>query len=81
MRSLAVPCKIKTLDFENFFNTVVDKQIGQDSLIQIKKNIIKLLSELVRSKIITDDAKIVMKNGIEINVLIHELTVSNFCLV
>lgn len=77
LRSLAVPSKIKTLDFENFFNTVVDKQIRQDSLIQIKKNIIKLLSELVRSKIITDDAKIIMKNGAEINVLIHELTVSN----
>ena len=49
MKSLAISDKKKRLDLEKFFNTI---NVRNDPLIQIKKNLILLLIELVENKII-----------------------------
>jgi hypothetical protein len=60
MKSLAVSEPEKTLDLEEFFNTI---NVRNDPLIQIKKNLIQLLSELVNNKIIHDGVRIILKSG------------------
>ena len=60
MKSLAVSSKNKRIDLEEFFNTI---NVRNDPLIQIKKNLIQLLSELVENKIIQNEAEILLKSG------------------
>ena len=74
MKSLAVNDQKKRLDLEEFFNTI---NVRNDPLIQIKKNIIQLLSELVENKIIQDEVKVILKSGKEKDRLIENLTTSD----
>ena len=60
MKSLAVSDQKKTLDIEEFFTTI---NVRNDPLIQIKKNLIRLLSELVENKIIQNEVEISLKSG------------------
>lgn len=60
MKSLAVSDKNKTIDLEEFFNTI---NIRNNPLIQIKKNLIRLLSELVENRIIQNEVEILLKSG------------------
>ena len=60
MKSLAVSDQKKRLDLEEFFNTI---NVRNDPLIQIKKNIIQLLSELVENKIIRNEVEVILKSG------------------
>lgn len=60
MKSLAVSSKNKRIDLEEFFNTI---NVRNDPLIRIKKNLIRLLSELVENKIIPNEAEILLKSG------------------
>ena len=50
----------KRLDIEEFFNTI---NVVNDPLIQIKKNLVRLLSELVENKIIQNKVEISLKSG------------------
>ena len=56
MKSLAVRNQKKTLDLEEFFNTI---NVRNDPLIIIKKNLIRLLNELVDNQIIHNKVEIV----------------------
>ena len=60
MKSLAVSDQKKIVDLEEFFNTI---NVRNDPLIQIKKNLIRLLSELVENKIIQNEVEILLKSG------------------
>lgn len=60
MKSLAVSDQKKRLNIEEFFNTI---NVRNDPLIQIKKNLIRLLIELVENKIIQNEVEISMKSG------------------
>ena len=71
MKSLAVSDQKKKLSLEEFFNTV---NVRNDPLIQIKKNLIKLLSELVENKIIQNEMKVILKSGKKKYHLIKNLT-------
>ena len=61
MESLAVSERGKRLDVEEFFNKV-SISIPNNRLIQIKKNIIKLLNELVENNIIQNKIAIEWKS-------------------
>lgn len=74
MKSLAVSDQKKRLDLEEFFNTI---NVGNDPLIQIKKNIIQLLSELVENKIIQNEVEVILKSGRKKYHLIKNLTISD----
>jgi|TARA_B110000483_G_C17910257_1_gene432825 hypothetical protein len=74
MKSLAVSDQKKTLDLEEFFNAI---NIRNDPLIQIKKNLIRLLSELVENKIIQNEVEILLKSGKKKYYLIKNLTISD----
>jgi len=74
MKSLAVSEQKKRLNLEEFFNAI---NVGNDPLIQIKKNIIQLLSELVENKIIQNEVEVVLKSGRKKYHLIKNLTVSD----
>ena len=74
MKSLAVSDQKKRLDLEEFFNTI---NVGNNPLIQIKKNIIQLLSELVENKIIQNEVEVILKSGRKKYHLIKNLTVSD----
>ena len=74
MKSLAVSDKNKTIDLEEFFNTI---NIRNDPLIQIKKNLIRLLSELVENRIIQNEVEILLKSGKKRYYLIKNLTTSD----
>ena len=74
MKSLAVSSKNKRIDLEEFFNTI---NVRNDPLIQIKKNLIQLLSELVENKIIQNEAEILLKSGKKKYYLIKNLTTSD----
>jgi hypothetical protein len=50
----------KRLDLEEFFNTINVRNAG---LIQIKKNLIQLLSGLVENKIIQNEVEVILKSG------------------
>jgi hypothetical protein len=73
MKSLAVSEREKRLDIEEFFNKV-SISIPNNHLIQIKKNIIKLLNELVVNNIIQNKIEIELKSGKKIDQLIEKLT-------
>jgi hypothetical protein len=62
MKSLAVSEREKRLDLQEFFNKV-SISIPNNHLIQIKKNIIKLLNELVENNIIQNKIEIELKSG------------------
>ena len=74
MKSLAVRNKEKIFDSEEFFNPI---NVRNDDLIKIKENIIQLLKELVKEKIIYDQLKIVLKSSKRKDVLIKNLTASD----
>jgi len=74
MKSLAVSGQKKRLDLEEFFNKI---NVGNDPLIQIKKNIIQLLSKLVENKIIQNEVEVTLKSGKKKYHLIKNLTVSD----
>jgi hypothetical protein len=74
MKSLAVSDQKKRLDLEEFFNTI---NVRNDPLIQIKKNIIQLLSELVENKIIRNEVEVILKSGKKKYHLIKNLTTSD----
>ena len=74
MKSLAVSEQTKRLDIEEFFNTI---HVRNNLLIQIKKNIIELLNELVENKIIQNEVEVVLKSGKKKYHLIKNLTTSD----
>lgn len=74
MKSLAVSDRKKRLYLEKFFNTI---NVRNDALIQIKKNITELLSELVENKIIQNEVEIVLKSGKKKDMLVQKLTTSD----
>jgi len=74
MKWLAVSDQKKILYLEEFFNTI---NVRNDPLIQIKKNLIQLLSELVDNKIIHDEVEITLKSGKKKDLLIQNLTTSD----
>jgi len=74
MKSLAVSDQKKRLYLEEFFNTI---NVRNDPLNQIKKNIIKLLSELVENKIIQNEVEVLLKSGKKKYHLIKNLTTSD----
>ena len=74
MKSLAVSEPEKTLDLEEFFNTI---NVRNDPLIQIKKNLIRLLIELVENKIIRNEVEVILKSGKKKYHLIKNLTTSD----
>ena len=74
MKSLAVSDQKKRLNIEEFFNTI---NVRNDPLIQIKKNLIRLLSELVENKITQNEVVIVLKSGKKTHGLIKNLTTSD----
>lgn len=71
IKSLAVSEQTKRLDLEEFFNTT---RVRNNPLIQIKKNIIQLLNELVENKIIQNEVEVILKSGKEKHYLIKNLT-------
>lgn len=60
MKSLAVSDQKKRLDLKEFFNRI---NVRNDPLNQIKKNLIRLLNELVENKIIQNEVEILLKSG------------------
>lgn len=74
MKSLAVSDENKRIDLEEFFDTI---NVRNDPLIQIKKNLIRLLSELVENKIIQNEVEILLKSGKKKYYLIKNLTTSD----
>ena len=74
LKSLAISDREKRLDLEEFFNPI---NVRNAALIQIKKNIIRLLSELVENKIIQDEVEILLKSSKKRDRLIQNLTISD----
>lgn len=74
MKSLVVSDQKKILNLEEFFNAI---NVPNDSLILIKKNLIQLLIELVESKIIQNEVKIILKSDKKKYHLIENLTASD----
>lgn len=60
MKSLAISDQKKRLNLKKFFNKL---NVRNDPLIKIKKNIIRLLSELVENKISQNEVEIILKSG------------------
>ena len=60
LKSLAVKEQEKIFDVEDFFNTI---SVRNNQLIKIKENIIQLLKELLKDKIIHNRLEIVFKSG------------------
>ena len=76
MKSLAVSERGKILDLQEFFNKV-SISIPNNQLIQIKKNIIKLLNDLVINNIIQNKIEIELKSRKSKDHLIQNLTTSD----
>ena len=74
MKSLAISDRKKKLDLEKFFNTI---NLRNNQLVGIKKNIIKLLRELVENKVIENEMEIVLKSGKKKDMLVQKLTSSD----
>lgn len=74
MKSLAVSGQNKRLNLEEFFNVI---NARNQPLIQIKKNLIQLLSELVENKIIHNEVEVILKSGKKKSHLINNLTTSD----
>lgn len=74
IKALAVNKQNKSLDLQELFSIV---NVSNNNLIKIKKQIIKLLKELVKHKIIHNQLEIVSKSGSKKQVSIEFLTVSN----
>lgn len=71
IKSLAVRKQEKTLNIGTFFNKV---NVSNNQLIKIKKNIIHLLNELVKDKIIDNEVVFLFKSGLEKKLLVKKLT-------
>ena len=74
MKSFAVSEQEKLLDLQEFFNTI---NVRNNQLIQIKKNLIQLLNELVGNQIIHNEVEIMLKSGEKKDRLIKNLTNSH----
>lgn len=74
VKSLAISDREKRLALEEFFNPI---NVRNADLIKMKKNIIRLLSELVENKIIEDKVEILLKSGKKRDRLIQNLTISD----
>ena len=74
LKSLAVSERGKKLDLEEFFSPL---NVRNSQLIQIKKNILQLLNELVGNRIIQNEVIIVSKSGKERHRLIKNFTTSD----
>ena len=74
LKSLAVSERGKKLDLEEFFSPL---NVRNSQLIQIKKNILQLLNELVVNRIIQNEMIIVSKSGKERHRLIKNFTTSD----
>lgn len=74
MKSLAISDQKKKLNLKEFFDNI---NARNSSLIKIKKNIIRLLSELVENKIIQNEVEIILKSGKKKDTLIQKLTSSD----
>jgi hypothetical protein len=74
MKSLAVSEPEKTLDLQEFFNTI---NVPNNQLIRVKKNILQLLTELVENNFIHNEVEILLKSGRKKNRLIKFLTTSD----
>ena len=74
MKSLAISDQKKKLNLKEFFDNI---NARNSSLIKIKKNIIRLLSELVENKIIHNEVRLVLKSGKKKDQLIKSLTTSD----
>jgi hypothetical protein len=74
MKSLAVSEQEKILDLQEFFNGI---NLPKNQLIQIKKSIIQLLSELVENKIIENEFQMIFKSDKKIHGLIKNLSTSD----
>ena len=74
MKSLAIGEGEKTLDIEEFFNPI---NVRNNQLIQIKKNLIQLLNELVENKNIQNEVEIILKSGKKKDQLIQNFTTSD----
>ena len=73
MKSLAVHAQEKKLNLDKFFDQV---NVSNKQLIKIKKNIIKLLKELVEDRIIDDEIVLVLKSDEKKDLLIQKLITS-----
>ena len=74
IKSLAVSERNKILDLEEFFKPI---NARNNQLIQIKKNIIQLLNELVENRIIQNELIIVLKSGKKTYGLVKNLITSD----
>ena len=74
IKALAVNEQKKLLDLQEFFNTI---NVSNKRLIGIKENIIQLLKELVKDRIIHDRLEIILKNGKKKDVPVKYLTASD----
>ena len=72
MKALAVSDQEKRLNLEEFFNTI---NVRNDQLIKIKENMIQLLKELVKDKMIHNQLEFVFKSSKKKDGLIKFLTV------
>lgn len=66
--------KKKILDLQEFFNAI---NVSNKRLVVIKENIVNLLKELVRNKVIHNPIEILFKNSKKAEVLIEFLTASD----
>ena len=73
MKSLAVSDQKKILNLEEFFNAI---NARNGPLIQIKKNLIQLLSELVENKIIQNRVEIVLKSGKKNTIILFKTVIN-----
>jgi predicted oxidoreductase len=74
MKSLAIRDKEKIFDSEEFFNPI---NVRNTDLIKIKENMIQLLKELLKKKIIYNQLEIVLKSGKKKDGFIKNLTASD----
>ncbi len=75
MKSLVVSNQEKILNLEEFFNTI---NVRNDQLIKIKENMIQLVQELMKDKIIHNQLEIVFKSVKKKDGLIKILTASRY---
>jgi len=74
LKSLAVHAQEKKLNLDKFFDQV---NVPNKQLVKIKKNIVKLLNELVESRIVDDEIVLVLKSDGKKDLLIKNLTTSD----
>jgi hypothetical protein len=74
LKALAINTQEKELDIETFFNGIT---VGPNQIIKIKTNIIQLLKDLEKNKVISDHLVIQRKSGSERKASIKSLSTSD----